>query len=317
MRNRTPDKLHPDAAPERIGVIDIGTNSVKLLVAGPDLVPAHFERRTTRLGRGMTRSHRIRSKPLADTIATLQEFARAARRRGARDVFAFATWAMRGAAGAHKALATLEKQSGVPVRVLSGREEARFGYLSARAHLPRPRPWTLVCDVGGGSTELVLARSGKVVATTSKPLGALHLTERFIDTDPIDADQFAHLSRHVESTVRRWLNARPDIPASALDLVVSGGSVTTLAAMLSGSYPGENMVRLGPLRDLQRHCLGLTTEARKSIPGLAPDRADIIPAGIAVVLAIMEASGKRILRVNDGGVREGALIHLLGNNLEW
>jgi exopolyphosphatase/guanosine-5'-triphosphate,3'-diphosphate pyrophosphatase len=121
----------------------------------------------------------------------------------------------------------------------------------------------------------------------------------------------------VRRNIERWMAARPRVPASALDLVASGGSVTTLAAMLSGRYPGGTVIRLGALRDLQRHCLSLTTEARKGISGLAPDRADIIPAGIAVVLAIMNATGKRTLRVNDGGVREGALIHLWKNNLEW
>lgn len=302
---------------DRIGVIDIGTNSIKVLVAGRDLEPVHVDRNTTRLGRGLAGGRGVGADALEATVATVRDFAGAARRHGADRVFAFATYALRRAGDAGRVLSTLESETGVEVRVLSGREEARFGYLSARARLPRPRPWTLVCDVGGGSTELVLARSGGVLASTSRPLGALHLTERFIDSDPVEPAQFQRLVRHASGVVERWVAARPKVPPTSLDLVASGGSVTTLAAMLSGGFPGEPVVRLGALDALLRRCLALTVARRRRLPGLPPDRADIIPAGMAVVLCVMRATRKRTLRINDGGVREGALIHLLRNNLEW
>jgi exopolyphosphatase/guanosine-5'-triphosphate,3'-diphosphate pyrophosphatase len=300
------------AAP-RYAIIDIGTNSVKLVVAGADLVPTYFERETTRLGRGLSGGGRIGKPALDATARSLRQFVRTARARGAHHVFAFSTYAMRRSAGAAGALDRLQKEAGIAVRILTGREEASFSYLSAHTHIPHPKPWALVCDVGGGSTELVLAKSGKVVALTSKPLGALHLTERFIDSDPIDMHEFGRLVRHVGKSVGGWVAGRPEVPPARLDLVVSGGSVTTLAAMLGG----DEVMRAGALAALERRCLSLTTEARKRIPGLPPDRADIIPAGIAVVRALMRATGKRTLRVNPGGVREGALIHLLQNSLEW
>ena len=135
--------------------------------------------------------------------------------------------------------------------------------------------------------------------------------------DPIDTVQFQRLVRHVERSVDTWMAKRPAVAPSRLDLVASGGSVTTLAAMLSGGWPGAGVVRSGDLAAMERRCLAITTEQRRRIPGLPPDRADNIPAGIAVVRAVMRAAGKRTLRVNEGGVREGALIHLLQNNLEW
>lgn len=317
MTTPPPGTRHAGEDNPRIGVIDIGTNSIKLLVAGHDLRPVYFDRRTTRLGRGMSRARHVGAEALEATAGTVREFAHAARRHGAVAVFAFATYALRRAGDAGRVLSALEKEAGVKVRVLSGREEARFGYLSARAHLPRPRPWTLMCDVGGGSTELVLAKSGRVLATTSRPLGALHLTERFVATDPVDPAQFERLTGHVAGVVDAWMRARPPVPASRLDLVASGGSVTTLAAMLAGGGDGVPVVRLGALDAMLERCLALTGAERRRLPGLPADRADIIAAGIAVVLAVMRAAGKRTLRVNDGGVREGALIHLLGNNLEW
>jgi len=301
----------------RYAVIDIGTNSVKLLVAAADRTTVHFDRETTRLGEGLSGGGSIRMGSLDATIRAVRRFVDAAHAHGATEVFAFSTYAMRRAAGARAALTRLEKSTGIAVRILSGGEEARFGYLSARAHIPRPKPWTLVCDVGGGSTELVLARSGEVLASTSRPLGALHLTERFIDTDPIDTGQFQRLVHHVEKSVGDWMSKRPAVAPARLDLVASGGSVTTVAAMLSGGWPGAGVVRSGELAALERRCLALTTAERRHLPGLPPDRADIIPAGIAVVRAVIRAAGKRTLRVNDGGVREGALIHLLKNNLEW
>jgi exopolyphosphatase/guanosine-5'-triphosphate,3'-diphosphate pyrophosphatase len=312
-----PPEQRRSADASRIGVIDIGTNSVKVVVAGRDLEPAYFDRRTTRLGKGMSGGREVRREALDATAATVRGFTRAAHCNGARQVFAFATWAMRRAGDATRVLSTLEARTGLEIRVLSGREEARFAYLSARAHLDRPRLWTLMCDVGGGSTELVLARSGRVVATTSRPLGALHLTERYIDSNPVDTGQFERLTRHVREVVERWMCSRDPVAPSRLDLVASGGSVTTLAAMLAGGKGIETTVRLGALRTMLERCLALTIAERRRIPGLPADRADIIPAGMAVVLAVMRAAGKRTLRVNDGGVREGALIHLLRNNLEW
>jgi len=309
MNRPTRKKENPAAA--RYAVIDIGTNSVKLLVAGADLDTVHFDRQTTRLGKGLSAGGKVRKGSLDATIHTVRRFVESAQARGAAKVFAFSTYALRRAPTT--ALTRLERESGIAVRVLSGREEARFGYLSARAHIPRPKPWTLVCDVGGGSTELVLARSDRVLAAASRPLGALLLTERFIDTDPIDAAQFQRLVRHVEKNVGDWMAKRPPVAPARLDLVASGGSVTTVAAMLTS---GE-VVRSGALSELERRCLALTTAQRRRMPGLPPDRADIIPAGIAVVRAVLRAAGKRSLRVNQGGVREGALIHLLRNNLEW
>ena len=317
MKKQTRGKARPDAATARVAVIDIGTNSVKLLVAGTDRVTVYFDRDTTRLGKGLSGGGSIRKGSLDATIRTVRRFAESARAHGAQKVFAFSTYVMRRAGGASEAIARLENEIGIAVRILSGREEARFSYLSARAHIPHPKPWTLVCDVGGGSTELVLAKSGRVLAATSRPLGALHLTERFIDTDPIDVGQFERLARHVEKSVGGWMEKRPAVAPSHLDLVASGGSVTTLAAMISGSWPGAGVVRSSDLAALERRCLELTTAERKRLPGLPSDRADIIPAGIAVVRAVMRAAGKRALRVNEGGVREGALIYLLQNNLEW
>jgi len=313
---RTTNKKDHTLAP-RYAVIDIGTNSVKLLVAAADGTTLHFDRDTTRLGEGLSGGGSIRMGSLDATIRAVRRFIDAAHAHGATEVFAFSTYAMRRATGSRAALTRLEKSTGIAVRILGGGEEARFGYLSARAHIPRPKPWTLVCDVGGGSTELVLAQSGKVLASTSRPLGALHLTERFIDTDPIDAGQFQRLVRHVEKSVGGWMSKRPAVAPARLDLVASGGSVTTLAAMLSGEWPGSGIVRSGDLAAMEQRCLSLTTAQRRHIPGLPADRADIIPAGIAVVRAVMRAAGKRTLRVNEGGVREGALIHLLQNNLEW
>jgi len=307
-----------------IAVIDVGTNSTKLLVgrvpqSGPIEVVG-FARETTRIGRSMGPRGRITRAGLDATVGALERFARVARRHRADGIFAFSTFALRNASNADGAVRAIRRRTGLDVRVLGGREEARFAYLSARRLLARPKPVTMVVDVGGGSTECVVARAGAVVAARSLPLGALHLTEAHLRSDPVTADEYDAMARKIGAVIRPVFRRFPTLDPSSLDLVVSGGSATTAADMALSVAPGRESgarVTRVQLRELEHACRTRTIAERRRLPGLPSDRADIILAGIAVVLAFVEGARKRTLLVNAGGVREGVLIHLAKNNLRW
>lgn len=307
-----------------IGVIDVGTNSTKLLVArvrqGGEIEVLRFARETTRIGRSMAFRGRITRAGLDTTVEALERFARVARRYRPDGLFAFSTFALRSASNADGAVRAIRRRTGLDVRILGGREEARFAYLSARRILARAKPLTMVVDVGGGSTECVLARAGAVVAARSLPLGALHLTEAYLGSDPVTTEEYDAMVRRIGAVIRPLFRRFPDLAPPSLDLVVSGGSATTAADMALSIAPGRESgerVTLAQLRELEHACRTRTVAERRHLPGLPPDRADIILAGIAIVLAFMEGARKRVLRVNAGGVREGVLIHLAKNNLRW
>jgi len=307
------------AGTRTIAMIDIGTNSAKMWVArvGTDgsVRPVHFARATPRIGRAMTSTGKVSKAGIDSVVRVLREFVREAQIHRAERILAFSTFALRRARNASAVVSAVERRSGVRIRILTGREEARFAYLSAERAVVRRKPYTMVIDVGGGSTECTLARSRAILSARSFAMGALHLTERYLHSDPVTPEEYRTMTRRVRTVVSRAVAALPDLEPSQVELVISGGSATTASSMAHGRRAGT--LRLNELRELEATCLRLTVAERRRIRGLPADRADIILAGIAIVVAFMEAVRKRVVRVNDGGVREGALIHLASNNFRW
>lgn len=317
---------------ERLALIEIGTNSTKLLVA--ELVSddrfeiVYFARKTTRIGSGVSGDARITGAGVNRTLDAIRQFRRHAQKMGCQRFFAFSTYALRRASNAAFVVKRLEQQLRIPLRILTGKEEARFAYLSARRALVSKKSNMVLLDFGGGSTEIVVARRGRIVHARSLALGALHLTERFIRTDPIARSEFSRLEHFVDDVVEKALGVAglDRLEASSFDLVASGGSISTAGAMIaSAGIPGgpgtsrgsAESLRSRDLAALLERCLAVTLRDRKRIPGLDPARADIIPAGLATVLSFMRRARKRVIYPNPGGVREGALVHLMANGFRW
>lgn len=303
----------PAAAP--VAVIDIGTNSTKLLVGrarAGRVNTIHFARETTRIGAGLGRGHRIDAAAVARTVRVVRRFAVMARRHHAHSILAVGTYAFRAAVNGRETAARIARESGVPVRVLTGREEATLAFLSARSRMVRPRPYTFLIDIGGGSAQLVVAHHGRPWLIRSLPLGALRLTERHLHSDPIAPEEYRELTREIDTLVARVTSKFRDVPPSSIDLIACGGSATTALDMARAGRRIDRRV-LHPLaradaRQLERACLRATIAERRRMPGLPADRADIIPAGIAVVLAFMTHVRKRSIQIGDGGVREGVIL---------
>jgi exopolyphosphatase/guanosine-5'-triphosphate,3'-diphosphate pyrophosphatase len=305
--------------PERVAAIDIGTNSVLLLVAErTGLTPRVISERATitRLGQGVDRTRRLAGEAAQRTLECLADYAQAMRDAHVSRMAVVGTSALRDAHGAQAFLDGAERVLGERPRVISGREEAELSFLGALSGLPLTGPVT-VFDVGGGSTELIsgVAQPPRfdVTRSNSVNVGSVRLHERHVTSDPPAPEQLAR----IHADVRAALSELP-APDRALPLVGVAGTVTTLAALHQelASYDGarvhgSRLMREDVLNLTQR--LGmLSTAARQILPGLDVKRADVIVAGAIITCEVLSWSGAPELIVSDRGVRWGLVQRLLG-----
>jgi exopolyphosphatase/guanosine-5'-triphosphate,3'-diphosphate pyrophosphatase len=275
-------------------VLDIGSNSVKLLAARilrGRLVPVLERSAVTRLGEGLDRSGRISPEAEQRTAKAIRGFVKAARDAGAVDVVAVGTLALRRARNGRATAKRLERASGLPIRILSGEEEAAYAF---RAAAGRGRTTSL--DIGGGSAQVTAGRGGRVERSWSFPLGAVVLTERFHRSDPVRLSEILALTRHLDRTLKPLDGLR------CRELVGIGGTVGVLAGLLgpARSIPYRRLLRLfGRLATMK-------TERRERL-GIPKGRADIVLAGAQVLLSVMKRLGATRLRQASGGLRHGVL----------
>ncbi|HZF04360.1 MAG TPA: hypothetical protein VE932_08525 [Patescibacteria group bacterium] len=304
----------------RLATIDLGTNTVRLLVA--DVTPGagawqtvRAEQRVTRLGEGFRATGALGDAAAARTAAAVVDYVAQARAAGAVRVAIVATSAVRDAANGGAFVADLERTTGVAVRIISGDEEARLTLAGIVAGLGR-LPGTLVAfDIGGGSTEYILAREGALVASTSLRLGVVPLAERFAFHAPVDPARYAVLRAEVESQLERELPAA--IATARIDaLVGTAGTVTTLAALDLGlaaydpaRVQGHTLTRAAIERQ-RRRLAALNLAGRAALPCLEPGRADLIVPGVAIVEATLARLDCERLVVSDFSLREGVLAEL-------
>lgn len=295
-----------------IGVIDIGTNAVKLMVASVvrgRVAPGHFGRRATRLGEGLAASQHIHAAATRRTAAAVKALAAEARAHGAQDVVAVGTYALRAACNGRAVAAAIGRHAGVPIRILSGRAEGEMLLAAVRARIRSTQRPLMVVDIGGGSAQLIVARGPRTILVQSVPLGAVVLTETYLRHDPVDPDEYARLNARIDAMLSRLLAKLPEPGAGPVDLVVSGGAATT-ASYMTGARPGSVVMRMSrtQLLRLETKCLAATIAERRRFRGMQPDRADIMPAGLAVLLAFVRHARARTLRTFEGGWREGVIL---------
>jgi exopolyphosphatase/guanosine-5'-triphosphate,3'-diphosphate pyrophosphatase len=300
----------------RVATIDIGTNSVLLLIAqasehsAGDLVPL-FERATiTRLGQGVDRSHALHPEAIARTLSCLKDYAEVIAQYAPDRIEVVSTSAARDAQGAGDFVDAAESILGVAPRIISGAQEAELTFLGALSGL-NVRGSVAVVDIGGGSTEIVLgtAREGllpKLSEAVSIDVGSVRLTERCLPTDPPTSEELRSVREHVRAAVQEIA-----IPAREVVWIGIGGTVTTLAAVHAGlsSYDaavvhGSALTR-SDVAALRARLGAVAAAERSSIPGLEPKRADIIVAGAVMVEELQQWAGALRWLVSDRGVRWG------------
>jgi len=281
-----------------IAVIDIGTNSTRLLVAEASaagrIIPLHTFLKTTRLGEGIEGGVLL-GGPVARTVEALLEMKAEARARSSFSIVAVATSAVRDADNREWFLEEVFRKTGIKVRVLAGTEEAFYSYLGVAGEFGEDLESTVIVDIGGGSTEFTW-KSDAGVMCRSVNAGAVRMTEGGHD-DPM----IKKIMREALGEVSRGSPGR---------LTGVGGTVTTLAAMDMGLTRYDRSLVHGytltgiRVEKLLERLVRAGPEGRKSIPGLQPARADIIEAGVRILLIIM-----RFLEIDTLTVSEADLMY--------
>jgi exopolyphosphatase/guanosine-5'-triphosphate,3'-diphosphate pyrophosphatase len=303
----------------RVAAIDIGTNSVLLLVAerrGDEIVPVVERAAITRLGRGVDAAHVLDPGAVEATLACLADYAAELRRAGAERIAAVGTSAMRDAAGGEDFRRRARDLLGEEPRVISGEEEAELTFSGALTGLGLDGPVT-VFDLGGGSTEVIRGRAGAsgdaVERAVSLDIGSVRLTERHVHADPPREDELLTVRRAVRDALagldERWKGAG--------SLVGVAGTVTTLAAFALDVAPYDPARVHGARLDATRvvrataDLAGRTLAERQASPAIDPRRADVIVAGALIVEEILAWAGAAELVASDRGVRWGLAKRLL------
>lgn len=288
----------------RLAAIDIGSNTVKLLVAdgeGKSLKVVKEEVAYTRLGEGIGEGKPLSNEAMARTIEAAVKFLAAAREAGAVETAITTTEAARSAPNANEFLQACRSR-GLEVRVLSGEEEAHLSWLGGTASLP-PGP-SVVLDVGGGSAEITAGNGDIVTWSTRLPLGAVRLREKFLgDAAPARAGAWTLLEDHVLAALA---SVPPDLPGT---LVGVGGTVSTLAQLVNPAAP----LRPIPVERLSSVSAFLRGLSRPQILALGVPwgREDIIASGAAVVLLTVKHLRRDALVPSATGLRFGLLRQLL------
>lgn len=302
----------------RVAAVDIGTNSVLLLVVERDAsgeLRALVERATiTRLGQGVDRARRLSPDAIERTLACLSTYAEDLRCLKVDRLSVVGTSAMRDAGGGGEFIRRASEVLGVEPRVISGEEEARLTFEGAASGLGLCGKIT-VFDVGGGSTEIVRGAidgdEASVAWARSLDIGSVRLFERFVASDPPNNAELAAVETFIEERLRACPPPSPGEPVVGI-----AGTVTTLAAVARGIHPydgrrvhGLRLTRT-ELLETARKLSALPLTQRISIPGLEPERADVIVTGASIVTAVLAWSKATELIVSDRGVRWGLVEEL-------
>ena len=295
----------------RTAVIDLGSNSFRLVVydwepGGPWALSDEI-REPVRISAGMGDERALRPDAIERALAATEVFAAFCRAAGIEDVLPVATSAIRDARNRDRVLAAIRERSGLEVRVLTGAEEAYYGYLAVVNSTTLADG--LAIDMGGGSIQLMRVDDRALGEAESLPLGAVRVSERFLPGERASAREIGALRDHVGAAVGAlgwWRDGRR--------LAGIGGGIRNLAsaAQRRGGYPGHGVggfTLTAPMLDeLTDELASRPASKRGKVPGIKPDRGDVILGTAVVLSAVMEAGGLDAVEVSEAGLREGVFL---------
>jgi exopolyphosphatase / guanosine-5'-triphosphate,3'-diphosphate pyrophosphatase len=300
---------------QRVAVIDIGTNSARLLiaeVAGDRVTEVERRSRVTRLGRGVDLTGQLSAEAIEAACEAIADYVAIYREAGIASVEAIATSAVRDATNGAAFVAELRERFALSARVLDGEEEARLTYLGAGSEHPPAEP-TLVVDIGGGSTELIVGAEAEISFHASLQAGVVRHTERHLTSDPPAAVELEALATDVRGLIGGAISGSEVRPEASAGIAVAG-TPTSLAAIEMELDPYD------PVR-VHRHRLSLPSiqrmlsrlasaplAERVEIAGLHPDRAPTIVAGVVILVETMRAFGLDEIEVSEHDILYGTAI---------
>ncbi len=305
----------------RRAVIDVGTNSIKLLVAdvrGREVRPVHEESRQTRLGKGFYETRRLQPESIACTAEAVWEFAGIAREKNSASVRVIATSAARDAINPTDLTTAIERASGLKTEIISGAREAEWAFqgVATDAELA-PLP-LLLLDVGGGSTEFILGHGTKKSFAHSFPLGTVRLMEQFPHGDPPTRGEFTQcrdwLKKFLHGEVRPQLGPALALETKPVQLVGTGGTTSILARIenkldrFDREKIEQTILTFEKIVAHRKNLWRLPLAERKEVPGLPKLRADVILTGVLIYETVMAEFGFTELRISTRGLRFAAVM---------
>jgi exopolyphosphatase/guanosine-5'-triphosphate,3'-diphosphate pyrophosphatase len=316
MVERTEDRT-PAHGPSPIGIIDVGSNTARLVVfdTSPAFVvrPIFEFKEIPRLGSETHEDGSLDASAVERGVQTLRRFARTLEGLGVTRTLAVTTSAVRDAPNGPDFLRQAERSSGVLLRVLTGSEEARYGYLGVAS------AWELhddlVVDLGGGSLQLAETRNGTLANSVSLPLGVLRLTQRHVEHDPPRERELDAMQEEVRASIRSAVEA---FGGSGYRLFAMGGTVRAIAraAIDLRGYPIPRVhgytIRNHDLDGLAELIADLPVAKRRAVPGIGSERADVIDAGLIVFSELLRSTKASEIVVSGTGIREGIALEAIG-----
>ena len=302
-------------SPERVASIDIGTNTILLLIAEVDKgkLKSLFEAETVvRLGERLQRNGILSDEAMKRGLQALSQYLDKCKTMEVQKIFVVGTSALREAKNSEYFLKMIKEKLNLSIEIISGEEEAQLSFLAVVRDLKELEKSTLVIDVGGGSTELILGRGDQIIEWASLPLGIVHLTEQYLISDPVKEEEW----KKMEMEIRKLLPQIPH-PKEPLLMVSIGGTDTTLASVEQGleEFIPEKVHHFILKKESLKKQVDLyrskTIEERRKIPGLPPARADVILAGGAILYMVMERLDCASVLISSHGVRYGLLYQKL------
>ena len=302
------------AEAKKVAVVDIGTNSTRLLVAEVDdrrVEERERRNRVTRLGRGVDLSGQLSTEAIEDVCDTVGEYLEIAGAQEADELVAIATSAVRDASNGGAFVAELRERFALSAKVLGGEDEARLTYLGATAQDPPDVP-TVVIDIGGGSTELVVGSGDEIGFHTSLQAGVVRHSERHLQSDPPSTAELEALASDLEGVLDDALGDQPGARAEAG--IAVAGTPTSLAAVDLELEPYDpdrvhgHRLALPAIQRMLSRLAAAPLPERRQIPGLHPDRAPTIVAGVVILIEVMRAFELDAIEVSEHDILWGAAI---------
>ncbi len=298
-------------SPERVASIDIGTNTILLLIAEVrrgKLITLFDMETIVRLGEGVQKNGILSEEAMKRGFQTLERYLKKCHEMEVQKTFAVGTSALREARDSAQFLTMVKEKLHLSIEVISGEEEASLSFLAVARDLKGAEKSILVVDVGGGSTELVHGKGDAILQWVSLPLGIVRFNEKFLLSDPVKEEEWKAMAEEI----RKQLSGFP-FPKEPLSMISIGGTGTALVSVeleLEKFIP-EKIHRFILTREALRNQLFLyrskTLEERENIKGLPSARADVILAGGTILYLIMEGAGCSSFMVSTHGVRYGLL----------
>ena len=298
----------------RVAVIDIGTNSTRLLVAdvaGRQVAEIERRSRVTRLGRGVDLSGRLAAEAIEAACEAIADYVALYEEAQAGTIVAIATSAVRDASNGGAFIAELRERFALSARVLGGDEEARLTYLGATAEQPPAEP-TLVIDIGGGSTELIVGTGAEIDFHASLQAGVVRHSERHVASDPPTAAELEALVADLRGPIEAAAAELPG-PGPSTGIAVAG-TPTSLAAIEIGLEPYDpkrvhgHTLTLPAIQHLLSQLASVPLAERQEVPGMHPDRAPTIVAGVVILTEAMRAFGLDRIEVSEHDILYGAAL---------